>query len=199
MKELPYCGICKEQIVNAPSIGWYCPTIGCEGDWPQKAEIAWDYKTEADKMAVAEKEIAELKKKRSKGEINEAYAATIERQADNINMLSQKVNKLQQKITKRNKLFDGCKFSLGAQHKINDSLNVEIKDLQNRYAESSMLFQKDIKDLADALSEAATYAHYNSKVTEGKWIDMQQLANKHLEYFKNQPITTDLKHAIKRG
>lgn len=38
-----------------------------------------------------------LKKKNSKGEINEAYAATIERQALEISKLKQKVNKLEQK------------------------------------------------------------------------------------------------------
>ena len=47
MSGLPYCDICNKQIVNASAIGWYCPTVGCEGDWPQKANIVFDYKTDA--------------------------------------------------------------------------------------------------------------------------------------------------------
>ncbi len=44
-----------------------------------------------------QKEINELKKKHSKGEINEAYAKTIERQAAEIQALKIDINKLRQK------------------------------------------------------------------------------------------------------
>jgi len=62
MNDLPRCGICGKQIVNVPSIGWYCPTINCDGDWPQKANIVFDYKTDAAKLKEAEKEIECLQK-----------------------------------------------------------------------------------------------------------------------------------------
>jgi len=46
------------------------------------------------------KEIVELEKKRSKGEINDAYAKTIKRQAILLSKMSMKVNKLEQKTGK---------------------------------------------------------------------------------------------------
>ena len=49
------------------------------------------------------KSIAELKKKRSKGEINEAYAKTIEANRVEISRLKSKINKLTQKLNKTNK------------------------------------------------------------------------------------------------
>lgn len=122
MSDLPYCGICEKQIVNAPSIGWYCPTIGCEGDWPQKANIVFDYKTDVqiikekdEQISLlkrdyevmyklqqgGEKQIAELKKKRGNGEINAAYAATIERQDIERQKQNIKINKLKQKLESR--------------------------------------------------------------------------------------------------
>jgi len=124
MKELPYCGICKEQIVNAPSIGWYCPTIGCEGDWPQKANITWDYKTEADKLAVAEKEIASLKK-----------------------------------------------------------LNIGLVDTISKINDIAFTQQKDIKELAEALSEALdeSICHLNGIKDKATFDKYRALANKHLK------------------
>ena len=46
------------------------------------------------------KENYELKKKHTKGEINEAYALKIERDAEEIRQLKIKVNKLNHKVTK---------------------------------------------------------------------------------------------------
>jgi len=97
MNDLPHCGICGKQIVTAPSIGWYCPTINCEGDWPQKANIVFGHKTDAAKLKEAEKVIAELKKKCDKGQINVAYAATINRQESEIIKFKRTVNDLRQK------------------------------------------------------------------------------------------------------
>ena len=62
MSDLPYCGICKKQIVNASCIGWYCPTIGCEGDWPQKANIVFDYKTDVQIIKEKDDQISLLKR-----------------------------------------------------------------------------------------------------------------------------------------
>lgn len=63
--------------------------------------ITLDKETEL-KKANAElvKEINELKKKNTQGEINEAYALQIERDAEEIGQLKIKVNKLSQKVTK---------------------------------------------------------------------------------------------------
>ena len=52
------------------------------------------------------KSIAELKKKRSKGEINEAYAKTIEANKIEISGLKVKLNKLTQKAEKQAKSID---------------------------------------------------------------------------------------------
>ena len=52
------------------------------------------------------KSIAELKKKHSKGEINEAYAKTIEANKDEISGLKVKINKLTQKSEKQAKSID---------------------------------------------------------------------------------------------
>lgn len=51
-----------------------------------------------DRNASLEQELITLRKKHSKGKINEAYAATIERQAIEISKLKQTVNKLRQKL-----------------------------------------------------------------------------------------------------
>ena len=54
MIELPYCGLCGKQIVNAPAIGWYCPTLDCDGEWPEKSNITFDYKTDAARITELE-------------------------------------------------------------------------------------------------------------------------------------------------
>ena len=55
------------------------------------------------KIEQLEKENAELRKKHTKGEINEAYAQQIERDKDVISKLKAKVNKLEQNKTKLEK------------------------------------------------------------------------------------------------
>ena len=59
-----------------------------------------ELKAENEKLV---KEINELKKKRTKGEINEAYAKTIEADKDEISKLKVKINKLEQKLAMQSK------------------------------------------------------------------------------------------------
>lgn len=57
----------------------------------------------ADKIEEQQKQISELKKKRSKGEINVAYASTINRQSSEIIKYKNTINDLRQKnISLRN-------------------------------------------------------------------------------------------------
>ena len=53
-----------------------------------------------DKLKATEKGLYESRKKRTKGEINEAYAKTIEANKGEISKLKAKVNKLTQKVEK---------------------------------------------------------------------------------------------------
>lgn len=69
MNSLPYCDICGKQIVDAPAIGWHCPTIMCGGSWPQKANIVFSDKTEVeinrDISGLVEMQIKELIEKQA--------------------------------------------------------------------------------------------------------------------------------------
>ena len=56
-----------------------------------------------EQLDAKDKEINELKKKRSKGEINEAFAVTIENNKDEISKLKAKNNKLSQKLDAKDK------------------------------------------------------------------------------------------------
>jgi len=154
MNDLPYCGICGKQIVNAPSIGWYCPTINCEGDWPQKANIVFDYKTDEAKLKEAEKEIAELKKKRTVGQINEAYAATIERQDIERQKQLHKINQLNLK---------------------NTSLKIDRSKQQSDIKELAEALKAAAGDIYIVCSDG------NLEYSEELQDKYQALANKHLE------------------
>ena len=62
----------------------------------QKEEIDGLEKANAELV----KEVYELKKKRTKGEINEAYAKTIEADKEIISYLKVRINRLEQKLSK---------------------------------------------------------------------------------------------------
>ena len=102
-----------------------------------------------DLIDAKDKEINELKKKRTKGEINEAFAVTIENNKEEISKLKFKVNKLQQKIIKRNKFMD------------------ELVDSNHKVCSRNTLLEKVVEEIADPIRSMKQEAEYKGMKLDG--------------------------------
>jgi len=120
-------------------------------------------------------QINELKKKRSQGEINEAYAKTIERQDIERQKQSLKLNKRNQKIDKLEKELqelkpvsrDHSKYCGKGLCEAN-AFKIEIRQLENKLQK----YKDVVGEITDLINESSgvTGLHLNGEMADWDWL-----------------------------